>query len=76
MDILARVVQTRKEGQESYKEEDMILPRRFHLLLKGDRLPIIIRYSGKLQTKCGTKTYYNVQFIKTNNKLQNVSLMQ
>ena len=76
-DILARVVRTRKEIQESYKEEDMKLPKRFLPLLKDDRLPIIGGYSGKRQTKCGTKTYYNVQFMKTNDKrLQNVSLMQ
>ena len=60
-----------------YKEEDMILPRRFLPLLKDDWLPIIGRFSGMLQTKCGTKTYYDVQFMKTNDKrLQNVSLMQ
>ena len=76
-DILARVVRTRKEGQELYKEEDMTLPKRFLPLLRDDRLPIIGRYSGKRQTKCGTKTYYDVQFMRTNDKrLQNVSLMQ
>ena len=76
-DILARVVRTRKEGQELYKEEDMILPRRFLPLLKDDRLPIVGRYSGMRQKKCGTKSYYNFQFMKTNGKrLQNVTLMQ
>ena len=76
-DILARVVRTRKEGQEAYKEEDMILPGRFLPLLKGDRLPIIGWYSRMRQTKCGTKTYYDVQFMKTNDKrLQKVSMMQ
>ena len=55
----------------------MILPRRFLPLLRDNRLPIIGRYSGKLQNKCGTKTYYDAQFMKTNNKrLQNVCLMQ
>ena len=49
-DILARVVRTRKEGQEAYKEEDMILPARFLPLLKDDRLPIIGRYLGMQQT--------------------------
>ena len=76
-DILARVVRTRKEGQELYKEEDMILPRRFLPLLKDDRLPIVGRYSGMRQKKCGTKRYYDVKFMKTNGKrLQNVTLMQ
>ena len=55
----------------------MILLRRFLPLLKDDRLPIIGWYSGMRQTKCGTKTYYDVQFMKTNDKrLQNVSLLQ
>ena len=75
-DILARVVRTRKEGQETYKEEDMILPGRFLPLLKDDRLPIIGRYMGMRQTKCGARIYYDVQFMKTNDKrLQNVSMM-
>ena len=76
-DILARVVQTRKEGQESHKKENMILHKRFLPLLRDDRLPIIGRYSGKRQTKCGAKTYYDVQFMKTNDKrIQNASLLQ
>ena len=55
-DILARVVRTRKEGQETYKEEDMILPGRFLPLLKDERLPINGRYSGIRLTKCGART--------------------
>ena len=55
-EILARVVRARKERQELYKEEDMILPKRFLPQLKGDRLPVIGRYIGRRHTKCGTKT--------------------
>ena len=61
----------------SCTEEDMILPKRFLPLLRDDRLSITERYSGKRQTKFGTKTYYNLQLMKINDKrLQNVSLMQ
>ena len=66
--VLFRVISTSpymvgegKEGQEAYKDEDMILPGRFLPLLQDDRLPIIGRYSGMQQTKCGTKTYYEVR---------------
>ena len=55
-EILARVVRAGKERQELYKEEDMILPKRFLPQLKGDRLPVIGRYIGRRHTKCGTKT--------------------
>ena len=76
-DILARVVRARKQGQETYKEEDLILPGRFLPLLKPERLPIIGRYSGMRQTKCGNKSYYDVQFMRTSDKrLQNVSMMR
>ena len=55
----------------------MILPKRFLPLLKEVKLTNIERYSGKRQTKCGTRTYYDVQYMKANDKrLQNVSLMQ
>ena len=74
-DILAKVVRARKDGQELYKEEDMILPKRFLLQLQEDRLPVIGRYSGKQHTKCGAKTYHDVQFMRPKNKrLQNVTL--
>ena len=54
-EILARVVRTRKDRQELYREEDMILPKIFLPQLEGNRLPVIGRYSGKRRTKCGTK---------------------
>ena len=75
-EILARELRARKERQELYKEEDMILPKRFLPQLKGDRLPVIGRYIGRRHTKCGTKTYHDVQFVKPNDRrLQNISLM-
>ena len=71
------VVWTGKDRQGLYKEEDMILPKRFLPQLKGDKLTVIGRYSGKRHTKCGTKMYHDVQFMKSNDTmLQNVSLMQ
>ena len=55
----------------------MILPVRFLPLLRDDRLSIIGQCSGKRLTKCGTTTYYDVQFMKINDKrLPNVSPMQ
>ena len=53
-----------KGGAGVIQKGGMILPRRFLPLLKEDRLPIIRRYSGKWQRKCGTKIYYDVQFIE------------
>ena len=75
-EILARVVRARKERQELYKEEDMILPKRFLLQLKGDRLPVIGQYIGRRHIKCGTKTYHDIKFMKPiDRRLQNFSLM-
>ena len=67
-EILARELRARKERQELYKEEDMILPKRFLPQLKGDRFPVIRRYLGKHNTKCGAKTYHDIQFMKPNDK--------
>ena len=67
-DILSRVAWARKERQELYKKEDMILPKMFLPQLKGDRFPVIRRFSGKHNTECGAKMYHDIQIMKPNDK--------
>ena len=67
-DILPRVVLARKDRQELYKEENTILPKRFLPQFHRDRLPAIVRYSGKRHTKCGAKMYHDVQLMRPKDK--------
>jgi hypothetical protein len=76
-EMVAKIVRARKNRQNTYKEEEVILPKRFLPQLGESRLPIIGRYSGMKNTKCGTKTYHDVQFMSARDRrVQNVSLMK
>ena len=79
-DLLATVIRELGEDRSTkatYCEEEMILPARFKSQLKPDRLPLLGRYAGKKQTKCGNREYHDVHFMSGNDKrIQNVCLLQ